>query len=246
MEAVEYEKMFALEDFYWWFVARRKLVLFLIRGIGKSAEPIALLDIGCGTGAMLKDLQPFGNSVGIDYSDESLRFCRNRKISRLAQCNAENLGLKSGSFDLVISLDVFEHLDNDMAGIRECFRVCKEGGVLVMTVPAYDFLWSEHDEALGHKRRYSARELREKLNAAGFRVEKLSYIITCLFFPIAVFRFLQNLLKPSTRPQTRYIVLPAILNRLLIYILGMETRLIRWMSLPAGVSLVCVARKGNA
>jgi SAM-dependent methyltransferase len=244
MEAVEYEKMFKLEDFYWWFVARRKLVLSLMQRAVKTPGKVAVLDIGCGTGAMLRDLQVFGSPVGIDHADESLQFCRSRGLNRLAQCNAENLGLKSGSFDLVISLDVLEHLEDDAAGIRECFRVCREGGALVLTVPAYDFLWSEHDEALGHKRRYSARELKAKLKAAGFRVEEMSYIITFLFFPIAVFRFLQNVLKPSTRPQTRYIVLPPLLNRLLIFSLGIETRLIQWMSMPAGVSLVCVARKG--
>ena len=119
----------------------------------------------------------------------------------------------------------------------------KEDGVIVITVPAYGFLWSEHDEALHHRRRYAAHELRNKLVNAGFEVERSTYFISLLFFPILFARILQNLRKRGLRPQSSHIILPKWLNALLIKTLDFERWMLRWANLPFGVSIVCTARK---
>ena len=113
----------------------------------------------------------------------------------------------------------------------------------MITVPAYGFLWSEHDEALHHRRRYAASELRNKLTNAGFEVERITYYITFLFLPILFVRFVQSISKKSVRAKTSHIILPGWLNSLLIAILGFERVLLRRMNFPFGVSIVCLARK---
>jgi SAM-dependent methyltransferase len=147
------------------------------------------------------------------------------------------------SFDLVTALDVLEHIDDDLSALKELRRTMKTDGTLFVTVPAYGFLWSEHDEALHHRRRYAASELRNKLTRCGFRVQRISYYISTLFFPILVARFLQSIFKKSVEPSTSHILLPNWLNSLLIWILDVERGILNWMNFPFGVSLLCIARK---
>jgi ubiquinone/menaquinone biosynthesis C-methylase UbiE len=127
--------------------------------------------------------------------------------------------------------------------LSEMYRVTKPGGWLVVTVPAYGFLWSEHDEALHHRRRYTASELRNKITNAGFTVERSTYFITTLFFPILLFRIINNLTKKSLHAKTSHIILPKWANSLLVRILDLERLYIRHSNLPFGVSLICTAQK---
>ncbi|MBL8148291.1 MAG: methyltransferase domain-containing protein, partial [Blastocatellia bacterium] len=144
---------------------------------------------------------------------------------------------------IITALDVLEHVDDDLAAMSELYRVCKPGGMLLVTVPAYGFLWSEHDEALHHRRRYAAHELRNKLLLSGFEIERCSYFITLLFFPILFIRIVQGIFKHSTHPKTSHIHLPEIFNQMLITLLAFEQWLYNYINLPFGVSIVCVARK---
>jgi SAM-dependent methyltransferase len=144
---------------------------------------------------------------------------------------------------LITALDVLEHIDNDLAAMQELYRICKPGGRLLVTVPAYGFLWSEHDEALHHRRRYAAYELRNKLTLAGFQIERCSYFIMLLFLPILIIRVIQGIFKHSTSPRTSHIQLPKIINQTLIWLLAIEKWLVRYINLPLGVSIVCLAQK---
>lgn len=237
--------MYQLETSYWWFVARRKLLKWAIGSALKhSLEPM-ILDVGCGTGSNGAVLRQFGPTVSADSSPEALRFARLRGLDPMVCCAAENLPFNTGSFDVVTALDLLEHLEDDNAGLKELTRVCKSEGLLFVTVPAYGFLWSEHDEALHHHRRYTAYELRNKLRAGGLEVERVTYFITFLFVPILLTRIFQNIFKRSVEPKTHHIILPSWLNSLLIGILAVERSLLRWVNLPVGVSLVCWARKSN-
>lgn len=244
----EYQKMYELEDYYWWFVARRKLCLQMIEEFVRSYEgrnkKMVILDAGCGTGAMLLELQKLGQVFGVDESPEAIEFCRRKGLVNLYNYNLTNLeGFPGERFDVIIALDVLEHIEDDISALKELHRVCAHGGGLIITVPAYGFLWSEHDEALDHKRRYAAPELRNKLHRAGFKIQKISYVITILFFPIFLFRFWQSLTKNSLRPSTKHIILPQFLNNLLICLLDLEKFVLKFMNLPFGVSIVCIARK---
>ncbi|HSF25871.1 MAG TPA: class I SAM-dependent methyltransferase [Blastocatellia bacterium] len=243
MNIAEYAEMYKLESFYWWFVARRKLLESLMLAVTNEFTNPVILDVGCGTGMNFSVLSRFGDTFSSDSAGEALWFCKSRGLGGLVQSDGESLPFSSASFDVVTALDVLEHLDNDLDAMRELLRVTKENGVLVITVPAYGFLWSEHDEALHHRRRYAASELRNKLTNAGFEVERITYYITLLFFPILFLRFVQSVSKKSIQAKTSHMILPGWLNRFLIWILGFERQLLRWMNLPFGVSLVCLARK---
>jgi SAM-dependent methyltransferase len=188
-------------------------------------------------------LSKCGETFSSDASEEALRFSKSRGTTGLVRSDLESLPFGASTFDVITALDVLEHVDNDLAAMDELARVTREGGVLVITVPAYGFLWSEHDEALHHRRRYAASELRNKLTNAGFEIERITYYITFLFFPILFMRFAQSLSKKSIHAKTSHVILPGWLNSFLIGILAFERVLLRWMNFPFGVSIVCLARK---
>ena len=155
---------------------------------------------------------------------------------------SEELPFAGEAFDIVTALDVLEHTDDDLLALREIHRVCRNRGLLLATVPAYGFLWSEHDEALKHRRRYTAHELRNKLTITGFEVVRTSYFITSLFFPILALRIWQGIRKNSTHPSTSVVVLPDWINNSLVGLLALERRVFQRINLPFGVSIVALAR----
>jgi SAM-dependent methyltransferase len=144
---------------------------------------------------------------------------------------------------VVTALDVLEHVREDLPALREINRILTPGGKLIITVPAYGFLWSEHDEALHHYRRYVARELRAKLVASNFEIERSTYFITALFFPILFFRLWQGLRRTSIEASVSYRLPPSWINRMLVWSLDVERFLLDQFNLPFGVSLVVVGRK---
>ena len=258
MRPSELDKMFELEDTYWWFVARRELVLTLLSRhlppVGPASSRTGeeakrrrgervILDVGCGTGATLEGLSRFGRVVGMDSSRYALQCCRRRGQHALVQARGEALPIASASADAVTALDLLEHIPDDAAAVREFSRVLRPGGVLIVTVPACPFLWSEHDEALDHLRRYRAARLRRIIAESGLIIERLSPLITFLLLPIAVLRVLQRLRPRKSGPQTALIIPPRPVNSLLTKLLLLENRWLLRFNLPAGVSLLAVARK---
>ena len=246
MNSSEHQKLYELETTYWWHVGRRTIVAMLIgrAAINRGSTTKQILDVGCGTGENIKLLSQFGQVYGIDSAAHAIEFCRKRGLENARIGKAERLPYPSSRFDLVTMLDLLEHLEEDMPALTEAFRVLKPEGCLLISVPAYRALWSEHDLALGHKRRYSRRELRHQVEKAGFKVNKLSFAITILFLPILLFRLSQKVLTKGRVPQTSYIILPNWLNKLFVGLLKLEARFLNHINLPWGVSLVCVAKKG--
>ena len=243
MNTDEYSKMYELEDRYWWFIGRRALVNWLLREHQVNSRESLLFDLGCGTGLNLVSFSNQCRTIGSDQSPTALQFCRKRNIDNVFSCDALAIPLAGNSVDAVTALDVLEHIREDMLALKEVRRVLKPGGKLLAIVPAYGFLWSEHDEALHHYRRYVAREMRAKLIASGFEIERSTYFITSVFFPILFFRLWQGLRRTSIHATVSYRPLPSWLNRMLVWLLGFERRLLRHVNLPFGVSLVVVARK---
>jgi SAM-dependent methyltransferase len=243
MEPDEYKTLYELEDTYWWYVARRRLVEEWLERLCGRAKQRIVADFGCGTGANERVLGAFGNVVLVDMSHDALHFCRKRGLERLVCSSAEQIALRSDSVDVATAMDMLEHIDNDIAGMREVLRVLKPGGSFLITVPAFGFLWSEHDEALHHRRRYTVYELRNKLTTAGFEVIRTTHFITFLFFPILVMRVWQGAFKKNAYPKTSHVILPAWINSFLESLLNVERALCRVINLPFGVSIVAVARK---
>lgn len=243
MKQDEYAKMYELEDRYWWFIGRRKLVKWLLREHNPNGSNSLVFDLGCGTGLNLSSFNDEFKTIGSDISKEALGFCRERQLENLFSCKAEAIPLANDSVDLVTALDVLEHVREDLPALKEINRVLKPGGKLIVIVPAYGFLWSEHDEALHHYRRYVAREMRAKMTASGFEIERSTYFISALFFPILFFRLWQGLRRTSIEASVSYRLPPAWINRLLVTCLDIERALINHFNLPFGVSLIVVGRK---
>ena len=247
MNVAEYERMYRLEDSYWWFVARHRLIEALLRtrygAPGAQSEPLSILDIGCGTGAMSKRVARWGRVVSADFSPLALQFSRRRGLSNLVGADAMRLPLASNRFDVLIAMDMLEHLPDDCRALAEFLRVLKPGGRLFATVPAYPHLWSEHDVALMHHRRYQRRELRERVTGAGFQLEKLSHTMSLLYPVVAMQRRLNASRPPHDPPQAAMPIVPSPVNSALTGLLAAENALARRLDFPFGVTIVCVARK---
>lgn len=243
MNPGEYQKMFDLEESYWWFVARRKLALDLLAEFAeKPVPPYDLLDLGCGTGILLSEAEGAWHGTGADFSPLALQFCRSRGLSRLVCADGTSLPLQSESVDEIVALDVFEHIEDHAAAYREAARVLRPGGVLVMSVPAFRWLWGPHDVALHHFRRYTRAEVAMCLREAGLEPVRVSYAIF-LLFPLVILSRLIEKLKPGPAAASLPKV-PDWLNRALMNLVNMEAKPIRsGISLPWGSSVVAVARK---
>ncbi len=243
MNPAEYARMYALEDWYWWFVARRAAAAQFLRDHAPRERPLRVLDAGCGTGGLLDLLSrsPDFQVTGLDLSPDSLRFTRERGHRRLVGADLTLLPFRTASFDVVTALDVIEHVPDDARAVEEIARVLRPGGILVASVPAYRFLWGPHDEALHHQRRYHGPEFRDLLQAGGLRVEKQTHLLTALF-PLAVAARLAARRRSGEDAAALPSVPPAV-NRALIGLQAAETGLARVVSLPFGLSILAVARK---
>lgn len=246
MRADHYDTHHALEKTHWWFTARRSIVLRLLdREIKLEPalrRPLRLLDVGCGTGGMLSHLSRYGSVVGVDPAPQAVAYA-----SAMAQFDVRNGGLptdlpfEAGElFDIITLLDVLEHVDADVEALNQLRARLTPGGRLLITVPAFQFLWSGHDVINEHKRRYTRAELKDKLEASGFHVRVLSYCNSTLFLPIAAIRLLRRNLRVDQ--EKAYLgTVPEPMNSLLHALFASERYLIPSIRLPFGVSLVAVA-----
>jgi ubiquinone/menaquinone biosynthesis C-methylase UbiE len=241
MNSEEYERMYRLEDTYWWFVGRHHLVLTFLRQKYRGRSDLRILDIGCGTGAMSQKLSPYGEVVSADFSPLALDFSKRRGLTELCAADAMRLPFRDRSFDVIVALDILEHLPDDQAALAEFQRVLKPGGRVIATVPAYRSLWSGHDVALMHFRRYVSREVKERFVRARLKIEKLSYAMTLLYPVVWLVRKLTSLRK--SEPKASLMAVPAFANRLLVGLLAGENAVIRNFSLPFGVSVFCMAER---
>jgi SAM-dependent methyltransferase len=243
MEQHTYSIMYEVEGKHWWFAGRRHIIAGFVeracRDLGKLRPRI--LDVGCGTGANLQMLSRFGAAEGVDVSVAALDFCRARGLAEVQQGAAESLPYEDAAFDLVTGLDVVEHLDDDIAGLKEMRRVLRPSGRAVLFVPAFMFLWGVQDDISHHRRRYTLPDLKRKLREAGLTVERATYANLTFFAPILIGRLLMRLV--GWRPASENNITISALNGLLGRIFSVESWWLRRLNFPFGVSIVCVAKR---
>jgi SAM-dependent methyltransferase len=243
----EYQRNFDLENHYWWFRGVREAIknLLFLGGLDQLGQPKwrlgKVLDLGCGTGALLDELSPLCNELwGADLSPTAIDFCRQRGHKRLLVADASRVPLPDASFDAITAVGIIEHLDDDAAFVAETRRLLKPGGVLVMLTSSFQFLWSMHDVANEHRRRYTLRQMRALMQAGGYLPERLSHF-NCFLFPgIAPILVGHRLIHGLTSDQPQRILPqpPRLVNDLLARLLGVEAALIKKTTLPFGVSMV--------
>lgn len=242
MEDWRYREQFELEDRHWWFRARRRVISSLLARASLPPSP-RILDAGCGTGRNLLEFGGLGQATGVDVSPQAVEFCRGRGVEDVRQAAVEDLPFEDSSFDVLLATDVIEHVDDDDAALRELRRVAVAEGRLILTVPAYGWLWSSHDESVHHRRRYTAPRLRERVLAAGWAPAVETYFFSTVLPPVALVRTVRK--RTGWNGKSDLALPPPALNRLLELTVRGEARLIeRGLRLPAGVSvgMVCVAR----
>lgn len=242
MESWRYREQFEIEDRHWWFRSRRAVVRSLLSRAGVPPSP-RILDAGCGTGANLREYERLGKVTGVDPFPEAIELCRERGLDNVVQARAEKLPFGPGSFELLFATDVIEHLDDDIVALRELRRVAADGARLVLTVPAYGWLWSDHDVSVHHRRRYTVERLRRSVRAAGWEPALDTYFFTTALPAVALVRTLKRA-RSNGDARSDLSLPPAPVNRLLELPTLAEAKAIeRGARLPAGVSvgMVCVA-----
>lgn len=246
MNLEEYHKMYALEKTYWWFQGRRKLILDVLNQYVRpngAARPV-ILDIGCGTGMLLEDLEKMGHATGLDFSMVALEYCRNRGIKNLGRADVRHIPIADNSVDVITALDLIEHIEDDHGLMEEFARVLKPGGIAIMTVPAHKKLWSGHDVALHHFRRYEKPEFKALVEGAGLQPRKYSYGMATAYVPAILVRNWKKMRgQVNDGASTDEFPIPGWLNGMLKASVGVESWWLKRGNLPFGLSLLCIAEK---
>ncbi len=242
MEQHTYGIMNNVEDSHWWFVGRRAILEEFLRLIipNPKSQNSKILDVGCGTGANLEMLANFGESEGVDVSDDALEFCKSKGL-KVHKGLAEKLPFADESFDFVTALDVVEHLDDDIAGLKEMNRVLKKGGKTLIFVPAFMWLWGVQDDISNHRIRYTKAQIVERLKVAGFEIERATYANWTFFAPILAGRVFMKI--TGIKPESENNVNISALNGIFGKIFSSEKIWLRNFNFPFGVSIVITARK---
>lgn len=240
MQDQTYTLLYETELNHWWYKVRRKIVKRLINQYVNN-ENIKILDVGCGTGQLMKELKDVGEIYGIDFSVHAIDFCRKRGLVEVKQGSATSIPYGDNSFDVILALDLLEHVEDDHEAIKEMKRVVKDKGIFIIFVPAFNFLWGRSDEIGKHFRRYSKERLLKVIKQNDLEVLRFSYFNFILFLPIALIRLIIRILKIKIQSEnnTKF----GFINKMLYYIFLFESFMLQRTNFPFGVSMLVVCKK---
>lgn len=239
MDNSTYEVEAQIEETHWWFVGRRKLFSAIINSLAIPTTA-KILDLGTSTGTNLRMLRDLGfiNVRGIDFCEEAIRWCSEKGLGQVDQGDICDIPYQDNIYDLVLATDIIEHVEDDNKAISEVYRVLKSGGVAIVTVPAFNFLWGTQDSVSHHKRRYTKAQLEKVLTGAGFRLVDIYYFNYLLFIPIWFVRKVLMLfpirLKSENQLNTSF------LNALLLYVFLVDIYTAKKINPRFGVSILAL------
>lgn len=241
MEPNEYTTMFRVEETHWWYRALHQLIFQTLEAELPDWRNKAILDAGCGTGAILQRLGNPSKNVGVDLAPEAIAFCRQRGLSNAQKGDISALPFADASFDAVICSSVLYHewVGDVAAAVREMRRVLRPGGLLLINVPAFRFLHSAHDDAVMTARRFTRPEIRKLLLDQNFTIRRLSYW-TSLLFPFAVAARTLGVSQMGRDFETEEL---SFSQRVFAQVMALELRFLRRGAFPFGVALLATARK---
>ncbi len=240
---LDYEKKYHdVETGNWWFVSRRKYLLDLLKDTPRGSK---IIDIGCSSGIFLKDLEQIGfkpeNLFGVDISEKAIENCKNNGIQNAFVMDAQNITLFE-KFDIIIASDCLEHLQDDIKAINNWKSLLKNGGLMYVFVPAFQSLWSYHDDVNQHYRRYTKSELNTKLSNEKLTILKASYWNFSLFLPVYIYRKI-SVFFPQSKKEEGQIVGNTYANFILLRLILLENKLLKYINFPFGVSAFCIVKK---
>ena len=201
-----------------------------------------ILDVGCGGGGLLRSLEDYDKLFGLESSFLGATITAKRTKAQVVRGTAQDLPFREASFDVLTSLDVIEHLDDNKA-LKEFYRILANKGIIILTVPAFNFLWSPRDVLLGHKRRYTINKLRALLDQVGFKTIKCSYANSFYFPALLAYALFKKFFGSTVKPKTTLMSFPYWLARLFSWILKLEENILIFTNIPIGTSIVCIAKK---
>ena len=234
-----YQDLFDKEDSYWWHIAKRGLVRQLL----PAKKHLRILDIGCGAGRLIQELGPVGEVWGIDSNPAAIAFCRRRGLKNVFQAKLPYINIKP-RFDVITCMDVLEHVDDDTRAVGNLKKLLRPQGIIILTVPAYPWLFSYWDKILHHRRRYTLSGLKQIFTTNKLSILKASFIYSFLLPAVIPFRLIRHQLFTGKKPTSDFITMPKLFHHLLLYLARLEHLLIKFISIPFGLSLLVVARKG--
>ena len=242
METLEYKTIFENEEKHFYYVGNHGLIISLVKRYFKNRQNLKILDGGCGTGLLAKKLHIFGDVVGVDISAEAIKYAKRRGL-KVKKAGIEKLPFNKGAFNLIVCVDVMYHLKvKDDEALKEFYRVLKPGGILILRVPALNWLRRPCDTQVHTRERYNLRKLKRKLIQVDFKVEKISYL-NFILLPFAVAAFLLERILKVKNNRTPLVRLPTGLNSFAAFLLSVESLIILKNRLPLGLGLLAVGRK---
>lgn len=229
---------------HWFFKGRREVFGTFLEGVSRNAPEATILDAGCCSGAMMRAMSRRGRVFGLDLSEKAVRSCHTKGLTNVCRADFLRMPFADDSLDLVTAFDVIEHIEDEPAALGELRRITRTGGHVILSVPAYPFMWSPDDDLAEHKRRYTRGVLDARLQSTGFRVERISYFYTVIFPINLLLLLLRRIFRvKKTDENVGLTELPRFLNACLFGALRFEARLLERRDLPFGLFLVSVARK---